>query len=288
MNRILRNVFYFLTFSNVTISLAALAQCALTYVILDQHFDYHVIYLETAATLLLYNFTIWLAKPTIPSQSPFARTRWIFKYEWLLWTNNFLALAVAIYCMLHLSLATLFFFTGIGILSALYAIPLFKVNGRREGLRHIAGIKVFYIALIWTLSSVGLPVVEMLAQGFKVPWSIVYYLTGMKFIFMLLLTIPFDIRDMQQDSIYKLRTIPTLIGRPYAVLLCYALLVLHTILLFFAPYRTFVQLGLVTTNISIGLLFYFLIFRQTHRYHFVYLLDIALIFQFIAVALCAI
>lgn len=282
---ILRRAYYFLLFSNLLISIAAIAQCALTYIILGQSTNGYILVLEGGSTLLLYNFSMILSRPKIPQNSPYLRTRWIFANESLLWLNCILAIMAGVFALFHVQMYTVLFLLAIGVLSAIYSLPIFKVKGVRGGLRQLSGFKLFHIAIIWSLSSVGLPVVELWAQGSDIDWLLANYLGVLKIIFLIICTLPFDIRDMKQDKLYQLKTIPHIIGKGNAINLCYSLISFHTLLVCVAPYNWTIKIGLILTNLAIVLAMRFVIFKYIKEYHYVYLLDFALLLQFVFVVL---
>lgn len=279
-------MYRFLVFSNILIALAAVAQCLLTYLIINHNPSLPVLLIEGASTLLLYNFSLWLSKPKEPQKSPYLRTRWVFGHPVIFWGNNVLAVALLGYALLHVTLYTTLFLAFVGFASLMYNIPVFKFAGKRGGMRQIPGMKLFHIAVVWSLSGVGLPVVEMWATGQPVDWLVANYLGLLKTLFLIICTLPFDIRDMERDSYYHLKTIPHLVGKLRAQYLCYVLLVIHTAFIIVAPYSWGIRVGLILTNLLIGLALRFLVFSRANMYHPVYLLDFALIVQFILVYSC--
>lgn len=280
----LTKLYHFLIFTNVLIALAAVAQCLLTYLILGEPMNPFVVLIEGTATLLLYNVSLWLSKPKNPQTSPYRRTRWVFKHSYIFWGNSFLAFCMLLYSLFHVQFYTVVFLGFIGVVSLMYSLPLFRFHGKRGGLRQVPGLKLFHIAVVWSLSSVGLPVVELWAEGFAVDWIVANYLGILKILFLLICTLPFDIRDMEQDSYYHLRTIPNIIGEQRAKRLCYLFLFVHIGLVFTAPYSLAIKAGLILTNVFIiVLLRYFLFNSKGKAFNQVYLLDIALIVQYIVV-----
>ena len=143
----------------------------------------------------------------------------------------------------------------------------------------LPGVKLFHIALVWTLSTTGLPLVELIAAGHVIDWYLAWYHAGLRFLFLLLCTLPFDIRDIRQDAYYHLKTLATLLGKERASTLCYLIVFLHTALLLVAPYAMELKVGLVLANLLLLLLLRLLIFKNKVHYHYVYLLDYALIVQ---------
>ncbi len=283
--KLLKQVYYFLIYTNLLIAGAAIAQSALTYLFFGAPFDYPIMMIEGTATLLLYNFSMLLSKPRNPQKSVYKRTRWIFKNEWLLWLNSGVGFIVLLYAAYHIHLYSLFFLIGIGIMSVAYSVPIIPYYGKWVGFRQLPGMKIFHIALVWTLSSVCLPVFEMHLDGVGVDLHLFQTLFVLKFIFLLICTLPFDIRDIQQDSYYHLKTIPNMIGANRAILLCYTLLVAHSSVVLLSAIQLKVQIGILTTNLLIGVVLKQVVFRNANRYHYAFLLDFALIAQFFIVYL---
>src|SRR5690606_1726365 len=174
---------------------------------------------------------------------------------------------------------------GIGAMSVAYSIPIIPYTGKWVGFRPLPGMKIFNIAFIWTLSSVCLPVFEMHLDGLGVDLQLFQTLFVLKFIFLLICTLPFDIRDIQQDSYYHLKTIPNMLGANRAILLCYALLIVHSGIVLLFDIQLKVQMGILTTNLFIAIVLKQVVFRNANRYHYAFLLDFALIAQFLIVYL---
>lgn len=281
----LRKIFYVSIYTNILIALAAMAQCALTYIIFERPINWYIVLIEGTATLLLYNFSLWWSKPKDPKQSKFPRTRWIFNHEWVMWCNNSIALALLAYCLWHIHLYSFLFLGFIGALSLLYGMPLFTFHDRKVGLRQIPGAKIFHIALVWVCSSVVLPYVELANTGITVDHWVFMVLCVLKFIFLIICTLPFDIRDIQQDSYYHLRTLPNMLGEQKAKNLTYTLLVLHSLFILIAPYLIPIKIGLILTNLLILALLKLAVFKSREHYHYAYLLDGSLVLQFLIVVL---
>lgn len=281
----MKHIYYFFIYTNLLIAGAAMAQCAVTYLFFDAPFDYFMIATEGGATLLLYNFSMLLSRPREPEKSPYKRTRWIFRNEWLLWMNSVLALFVLLYAAYHIHLYSLFFLGGIGVMSIIYSLPILPYKGKWVGLRQMPFIKIFHIAWVWTLSSVCLPALELYLDGIAVDMHVFFRLFVLKFIFLLICTLPFDIRDIRQDSYYHLKTIPNIIGADRAIMLCYGLLATHSLIILFSNIQSEIRMGILATNLLIALVLKHVVFQNANRYHYAFLLDFALIAQFLIVYL---
>lgn len=271
----------FLVFTNLLIAFAATAQTLLSYEILELPYNYSIVLLEFSSTLLLYNLSIWISRPKDYSQSPYERTRWIFSHQSLFYLFNLFAFLLLGYALLQVHFYTFIYLGFIGLLSLGYAVPIFRIQGKWQSLRHIPYIKVFYIALIWSLSTVGLVYIESLSGLQAVGWDRVLYLLMSKFLFIVLVTLPFDIRDMKQDSFYHLKTVPLRLGRDRTERLCYSLIAVHLAFVLFMLTTLPIKVGLIACDMVVWILLKTIIFQKQDSFMQVYLLDLVLILQYI-------
>ncbi|MBT8210193.1 MAG: hypothetical protein KJP14_06665 [Eudoraea sp.] len=91
-----------------------------------------------------------------------------------------------------------------GLFIGVYAIPIYP---QAKNLRNYGILKVFLVALVWTLITFVLPVAQ---YSIEPGWD-VYLLSIQRFLLILVLMIPFEIRDLEYDP-PELRTIPQRIG----------------------------------------------------------------------------
>lgn len=91
----------------------------------------------------------------------------------------------------------------LGTVTFLYEIPFERI----ESLRKVRGLKIYIIALVWAMTTVLLPLVE---ADIRLESSIFFELVQ-RFIFILVLMLPFEIRDLNNDDL-RLSTIPQKIG----------------------------------------------------------------------------
>ena len=91
----------------------------------------------------------------------------------------------------------------LGAVTFFYEIPFERV----ASLRRIKGLKIYIIALVWAMTTVLLPLLEA-----GVEFQVSIFLTFIqRFIFILVLMLPFEIRDLNNDDLW-LSTIPQKIG----------------------------------------------------------------------------
>ncbi len=105
----------------------------------------------------------------------------------------------------------------IALISFAYVLPVLTQKRR---LRDLNFIKIVLIAMTWAYVA-SIPLVY-----YELPFNIVLISFLEKAIFILLITLPFDIRDIRIDRIANLKTLPIVIGVSKTYKLCYLLLII--------------------------------------------------------------
>ena len=231
-----RKTLDFLLFSNMLIALCAVAQGFVTYELLHVRPNAFILAVLFCATWALYNFSILLTRPKNPSDSPLQRIRWIFLHDRLLITVTLAASLALIILCLFLSWSSLFLLLFLALISLAYASPLFRFRNKPFGLRGVPGIKLFLIAFVWSLSCVLLPILELENMQMDILFTETTLLLFVnEFLFIVALTIPFDIRDMHLDKQYALHTLPTMLGKQIAMFICGGCILAYVIIVLLNP-----------------------------------------------------
>ena len=282
MNKYVQKSLDFLLFSNLFIALCAVAQALVTYQLVHVKPDTSVLGLLFFSTLALYNFSILLSKPKDPLNSPFRRVKWIFSHYRLMITLTLIAIFSCISLIFFLSLTGQILLMILGVISVGYNLPLFSFHDKRFGLRNIPGVKLFLIAIVWSLSVVLLPILEIKGNELiAISTRDTILLIAKRFLFIAAITVPFDIRDLFQDRSAALKTIPVLFGEKKAYLICQAILLTYLVLLFLFTKnldRNF--FALTTTVLLAGWLIFHSNFKKNEYYYFLFL-DGTMILQFL-------
>jgi 4-hydroxybenzoate polyprenyltransferase len=279
----------FLLFSNFFIAVCAVAQGLVTYHLLKVKPSEHVLAFLFFSTLFIYNMAVLLAKPKNPQSSPFKRVRWIFAHHRLtISTTLIAALCLVPLGLLYLSFEAKLLMSFVGLLAVAYNIPFLTLNGKKIGLRNIPGIKLFLIAFVWASSCVLLPIVELESSlQIQIPLSETVLLVAKRFLFICAITVPFDIRDLFQDKLYELKTIPVILGEKKAWIFCLALLIIYLfLLLLFTQGVTIDVLSLTFTVLLTG----WLIFKsniERNEYFYFFYLDGTMLLQYVMLLLGA-
>lgn len=286
MRHQLRKVLDFLIFSNVFIALCAVAQGLVTYHLLGIEPAPTVLALLFFATLTIYNFSTLIQKPYIHKRSPHRRIRWTFWHYRLIVSITIVAVLSLIPLFILLSLSAKLFLIFLGLISVGYSLPLFSINNKKFGLRNIPGLKLFLIALVWSASTVTLPIIEINeAHLLDVNFQEIILLSAKRFLFIAAITVPFDIRDFFQDRMYELKTIPTVFGERKAYLFCQFLLLAYLILLFiFNKSFDLDFFALTITIVLAGWLIFKSNWKKDEYYYFLFL-DGTMILQYLMLVL---
>jgi len=266
-------------------SLCAVAQGLLTFQLIGSKPDYPAIGLLFTSTLGIYNFSILIAKPKNPEKSSYRRVRWFFAHYRLMVTLTIVSLLSLIPLFFLISTASKILLIFLAVLSFCYGLPLFSVGEQKFGLRNIPGLKLFMIALVWTMSCVLLPVLEAQANHLAtISMRDTTLLLAKRFLFIAAMAIPFDIRDLFEDKQHGLKTIAVAWGEKNAYLFCQVLLAGHLVLLFLFRNNGFSANFWAISVVAI--LTGWLIFKSTwekNEYYYFFYLDGVLILQYVFV-----
>ncbi len=235
-------------YNNFHIAFGSVFFCLETYLIFDLLPRSNYLLLLFFGTLIIYSLHRYIGlkgKIDIPTK----RVIKIKKFKPLSYSLLIISITTCLYVSFSLDLKTLLLLCTPVILSLLYVFPFLRGKKR---LRDLPYIKVFLIAIVWTLLCFIIP-----RQGMTYTDTI---LIIERILFMLAITLPFDIRDIKVDSRNGVKTIATEFGEKRTVHLALISLLIGFIIL---------------------ALFYFLSLKPIYfllRYTFVYLITGYLIF----------
>ncbi|MCB0398965.1 MAG: hypothetical protein KDD26_04955 [Winogradskyella sp.] len=200
---ILKQIFNFYINSSIHVALAVVAMTWVTSIEFGLDCDYNVLFFVFFATITGYNFVKYFGVAKFHHRSLAAWLRAIQIF-------SFFAFLGMSYFALKLNINSLIYLSVFGLVTFLYAIPLLPMRYFRDNqknLRQISGLKVYVIASVWVFTTVFLPLIEK-----EYPFNIDVVINAVqRFIFVIVLMLPFEIRDLLYDSV-KLATIPQRIG----------------------------------------------------------------------------
>ncbi len=196
---ILKKIFEFYILSNLHVAIAILSFTYLTMYEFNIS-EYQIMIFNFLATFITYNFIRYYAFETLNNYTK----QWLRNNKIIMLLLIFFSSIWLIQIFLSLKITTQLLLIPLIFASFFYVVPLpyFQLK-----LRHIASIKLFLIALTVTGATVALPLIQNNIESSSN--SIIVYVQ--RFLFVLAVTIPFDIRDVKNDN-SDLRTLPQLIG----------------------------------------------------------------------------
>lgn len=207
--------FNFYINSSIHVSLAVVALQLVTYQCLDIKWDNDLLFFTFFASITGYNFIKYskLAKLHHLSLTESLRVIQVFSlfcFMAMLFFLTKVALNVVVAC------------SALGVITGLYALPIFS---RKRNLRSLNGVKIYTIAVVWAGVTVVLPILQ---ESISFSWD-EGLLFIQRFLFILVITLPFDIRDVKYDA-EVIGTIPLQIGIKKAQFLGIFLLILMVLL----------------------------------------------------------
>lgn len=164
-----------------------------------------------SSTWLIYQFSRWLYfKKNAYSNESDVVFLFLNKYPKLNLLLIFIATVLMIISVLFIHNNVFYFLAILGCISFLYPISIMKIKGKWYKLREIPFIKLFLIAFVWSTSCVLLPVLEF--NSIQNIQPIQWLLFVIQFVFILFITLPFDMNDAEIDKSIGVKTIPSIFG----------------------------------------------------------------------------
>jgi len=201
--RFLKRLLDFYINASIHVALAVYALSWITLKQFDISYDENVLYFIFYATITGYNFVKYFGIVKFHHRS---------LATWLKVIQIFSLICFLLLCYYSFKLEhkTLIYISVFAIITFLYAIPFIPKSmymDSQQNLREISGVKIYVIALVWAGVTVFLPLIN----NDYVFDADVFITVFQRFIFVMVLMLPFEIRDLKYDSL-KLSTIPQKIG----------------------------------------------------------------------------
>ncbi|MFT5823676.1 MAG: hypothetical protein ACI8ZM_004938 [Crocinitomix sp.] len=258
----------FLAYSNSWIGFGAAAFIWQYYLIYDLACNWQLITFAFFATVLTYTFQRYY-KIISDTKQGGLRMVWMKENPNLI---KGIMLVSGIGCLpflLGMTLSSLFLLFTCGLLSLFYVIKIPGKIGRN--LRDIPSLKIFLIGIVWAATSTFLPYLNEPAGTVEIPWLLFIA----DFVFVVAITIPFDIRDIILDESDK-KTIPQLLGETKALWIAVIMLLVNYTLLILVVDSLLV---LTLTCLSLSVIFVRASTKDSPDIYFSFFIDGLLILQ---------
>jgi hypothetical protein len=245
----LRQLFNFYINASIHVALSVVALTWITLIEYHIPHDTAVLYFVFFSSITGYNFVKY---------SGIAKFHHRRLATWLkaIQVFSFFCFLFLCYYTFQLDTVSLIYIFGFALITFFYAIPLLPRRlfvDHKHNLRSISGLKVYVIALVWTGVTVFLPLIN---NHYLLDMDCV--ITGIqRFLFIIALMVPFEIRDLQYDSL-KLATLPQQIGVKRTKIVGVLLLIAFFCLEFFknnVTWYSFLTLCIVTLITMVYLVF---------------------------------
>lgn len=201
---VLKRIFNFYLNSSIHVAIAASALVWVTLIKLNLNYDKIIIYFVFFATITGYNFVKYFGVVRFHHRSI---AGWLKAIQ----IFSLFAFVGMCYYAYYLNTDTLILLAILGAVTFFYAIPIMipkhYLFDDHKNLRQIGGLKVYVIAVVWMFTTVILPLIN---NDTSIDSDIII-LSIQRFCFVLVLMLPFEIRDLNYDNL-KLATIPQKIG----------------------------------------------------------------------------
>lgn len=211
-------VIQFLIHSNIYIAFAALLLTLSTQVILNIPLNWHpYLFLIFFATLFEYNLHRLITIFFYPESLQNTKHEWVRNNLKFFYAMMLFSLLGFMVCLFMAKWSVLLTLSPLAVLTLFYSTPISKTGKTLFRLRQIPFLKIFLIAIVWSLTTILLPLIYENNQ-FILNKHIVLMIAE-RALFIFSITIPFDIRDMREDKESQLKTIPILLGKQKSILL---------------------------------------------------------------------
>ncbi len=191
---------HFILAHSIFVACCAVGLCYQTYVLLNIKSNAYILAFVFFSTLCSYNF-YWLLSKFYFSKRVFNLA--FIKAEASFFIIFFVAGIGSTYLLFQLQNSFLFIAIGI-VLTLLYALPLFPFYFTKK-LQKLGFIKTVLLAFTWAFVTTVLPASFLLSTNIIA----VLLLLLVRFSFMLLLCIVFDMRDISIDKLHGLHSLAT-------------------------------------------------------------------------------
>lgn len=182
--------------SSIHVALAVVALCLVTNLNFEISAGYNLLLFIFFGTITGYNFVKYAPVARLHHRSLEKRLK-------LIQVFSFFSFLCLIWFSFKISFEILLWTGFFGLFTILYALPVFKMRN----LRSVSGLKIFVIAFVWAGVTVIIPVVSAdLRFESSVPIEFLQ-----RFLLILVLILPFEIRDLKYD-LEQLGTIPQKVG----------------------------------------------------------------------------
>jgi 4-hydroxybenzoate polyprenyltransferase len=221
---LIKRLLSFILFSSIFIALCAVGLCIETNILLGVPLNNFSFYCFVfGATLVQYNLHYLLKKAAVPNSE---RLRWSQKNRTVHVFFLITGILLILFSFFSFHLEHFVILALLGCIAVLYSFP-FLPFGKKRRIKDYGFLKIITLALLWTLVTVWFP-----ANRWETDHGLFTLVLAKRFVFMFVLCLMFDVRDIPIDSKEHINTLAVVLGRKKSYLLSYFLLVVFVLLAF--------------------------------------------------------
>lgn len=199
----MKNIFKFYIYSNLHVSLAIFSLIKVTAHLFDVVLTVEACF-GFLGTFMFYHLTRYF------NRHNYGKTHkmfcWSQQHQTILKWMFLIATISTLILVFYFSINQLLSLIPIGLLTLLYGVKIIRYRDKTMSLRFVPGFKIFLIALVWSGVVVVFPLIDKSVELWKVVCFSIEII-----LFVIALTLPFDIRDLAFDA-KNLKTLPQILG----------------------------------------------------------------------------
>ena len=212
---------HFILFGSIYIAICAIALCLQTSITLRLPFNQFSFYCFVfGATLAQYNLHYLIKKRAVKNS---LRLAWSMKHKLTHKVLFSVGILLILFSFFGFRLNHFIILCILGIISLLYSFPVLPLGKKR--IKDYGYLKIITLSLLWTLVTVWFPAVN---HHFDLP--LFSFIFMKRFVFMFVLCLVFDVRDIEIDYKEGINTVAVILGRKRSYWLAYVGLLLFVLL----------------------------------------------------------
>lgn len=198
--KLFKRLFNFYISSNIHVAVATFCLVKITLIPHEIH-ENKMAWFVFFATVLSYNFIRYYNISRIRTSA----SKWIITHKKSLILLNLICAFGVLLFSFSLKYESIIWMLPFALATIFYSIPIYPI---KTNLRSLATLKLFLIAFTWAGVTVLIPLIQHEISFDPDVWILFLQ----RFLFILAITIPFDLRDLNYDKI-ELKTLPQIIGK---------------------------------------------------------------------------
>lgn len=213
----LRKVLDFIFFTNIFVAVATVSLTIETLLLLNIPVTFTPLMLVIFfATVCDYCFHNIVSKKTISEENSNGTHIWLLNNK-NIFTGVFIFSCLGLFFFsCFIPLRVFFALVPVAIIALAYSLPVIRMKNKKITFKEIPGIKIFLVAISWSLVTVVLPLIYREKQ-ILTPDVILLFIQRLLFVFSACMV--FDIRDIRSDNEAGIKTLSVIIGEKRSLML---------------------------------------------------------------------